>query len=91
MGAALQQVKSKLSTSLAAPERPLFDLGVGLNAEFDTAELSLVVRGAGVWTVECVTGRRFLTSLLSHLPLHWCDGDALSLLYIPSKGKRVTV
>lgn len=45
MGAALQQVKSKLSTSLAAPERPLFDLGVGLNAEFDTAELSLVVRG----------------------------------------------
>ncbi len=45
VGAALRQVQSKLGASLAAPERPMFDLGVGLNAEFDTAELSLVVRG----------------------------------------------
>ena len=56
MGAALQQVKDKLGTSLAAPERPLFDLGVGLNAEFDTAELSLVVRGVHAQPAGCVTG-----------------------------------
>ena len=44
MASALRQVQSKLGTSLAAPDRPLFDFGVGLNAEFDTAELSMVVR-----------------------------------------------
>ncbi len=41
---ALKSVQAKLGQSLRAPERPLFDLGVGLSYELDTSDASLLVR-----------------------------------------------
>ncbi|CAL8467963.1 g7501 [Coccomyxa elongata] len=41
---ALKSVQTKLGQSLRAPERPLFDLGVGLSYELDTSDASLLVR-----------------------------------------------
>ena len=41
---AVQSVRSKLLSSLRAPERPLLDLGVGFSYELDTSDASLLAR-----------------------------------------------
>ena len=44
MREAVQSVRSKLLSSLRAPERPLLDLGVGFSYELDTSDASLLAR-----------------------------------------------
>ena len=44
IGEALKTVQAKIGSSLAAPQRPLLDLGIGLSYELDNNDIALLVR-----------------------------------------------
>lgn len=44
VGEALKAVQAKIGSSLAAPQRPLLDLGIGLSYELDTNDFAMLVR-----------------------------------------------